>query len=61
MKPETIKIIKALLEADLQVKENDMMYAIVHEYKTMEAKIAEFRAAYKAAEDFDDWKNEQEE
>lgn len=61
MKPETIKKIKALLEADLQVKKNGMMYAIVHEDNTMEAKIAEFRAAYKAAEDFEDWRIEQEE
>lgn len=55
MNPETIEAIQKLLEDDLHQKEERMMHSIVYEYATMDENIKEYRAAYKAADDFDDW------
>ena len=61
MKPETMDKISELLKQEMLKAREDLLYAIEHDYKNdFEKRIAEYRDAYRASVDFEEWREEQE-
>lgn len=62
MKPETIDKIRILLRNEVEETKNIMIRTIESGYDNgLDVRIAEYRAAYNAFEDFKDWVDDQEE
>lgn len=61
MKPETIEYIKNLLELDASWKQDHVLRAIRYDDDVcIQEKIKEYKKAYSAFDDFDDWCDKQE-
>ena len=62
MKPETIQKILVLLKEDKDIKKADLMRTIegTNSNTGIDERILEYRMAYNALVDFDDWMYEQE-
>lgn len=65
MKPETIEIIRKKLRDDVEAAKNTLLRCIELSSSDgitpgVETKIKEYRAAYRALEDFEEWDDEQE-
>ena len=63
MKPETIQKILVLLKEDMECKRDTLLRTVegVYSSAAIDERIKEYKAAYNAYSDFDDWMNEQEE
>lgn len=63
MKPETIQKILVLLKEDVDIKKDNMMRIIEGSNSNvgLEERIREYRTAYNAKVDFEDWMDEQDE
>ena len=60
MKAETIEKIHGLLKLDVDDRKDRMLKMIECGYNNgLDVRIAEYRAAFNALEDFEDWKDEQ--
>lgn len=61
MKPETIKYIKELIEADVSCKQDRLLNDIRWDTKGYyQASVDSYKEAYHAQDDFEDWCDEQE-
>jgi hypothetical protein len=62
MKPETIRKILVLLKEDKDIKKADLMRTIegTNSNTGIDERILEYRMAYNALDDFEDWMYEQE-
>lgn len=62
MKPETIQKILVLLKEDKDIKKANLMRAIegTNSNSGIDERILEYRMAYNALDDFEDWMDEQE-
>lgn len=62
MKPETIQKILVLLKEDKDIKKADLMRTIegTNSNTGIDERILEYRMAYNALDDFEDWMYEQE-
>ena len=63
MKPETIQKILVLLKEDKDIKKANLMRTIEGSNSNtgIDERILEYRMAYNALDDFEDWMDEQEE
>lgn len=63
MKPETIQKILVLLKEDKDFKKDNLMRTIEGSNSNtgIDERILEYRMAYNALDDFEDWMDEQEE
>lgn len=62
MKPETIQKILVLLKEDKDIKKANLMRVIegTNSNTGIDERILEYRMAYNALDDFEDWMDEQE-
>jgi hypothetical protein len=62
MKPDTIAKIREFLKNEVEATKNRLLTTIECNYGTagVEARVAEYRAAFRALEDFENWENKQE-
>ena len=63
MKPETIQKILVLLKEDMECKRDTLLRTVegVYSSTAIDERIKEYKAAYNAYNDFEDWMDEQEE
>ena len=60
MKPETIAIIRDRLRMDVEDRKDRLLKMIEGGWDNgLDARIAEYRAAFNALDDFNDWADEQ--